>query len=132
MDSDVAPADYMAADAMVQFCHELINTGKENWHALLREEVFNVKTNETTEPHEKKICQDSDSEDDCVDDEPAQPKILSLSEATGMMDDLTDFAERRPRNESYVSSLNKVCCLMQNLRIQNLRQKRISDFFPEK
>ena len=33
-----------------------------------------------------------------------------------MMNDLTDFAERR----------------LEDLRIQNLRQKRISDFFPEK
>ena len=126
--SDVAPADYIAADDTVQFCHEPINTGKENWRALLREKVFNAKTNETTEPHEKKICQDSDIEDDCVDDEPAQPKILSLSEAVGMINDLTDFAERRLQDES----LNEVCCLMQNLRLQNLRQKRTSDFFPEK
>ena len=104
------------------------NTGKENWRALLREEVFNAKTNETTEPHEKKICQDSDSQDGCVDDEPVQSKILSLSEPNGMMDDLTDFAEIRFQDESLVSSLNNVCCLMQNLRIQNLRQKCISDF----
>ena len=131
IDSDVAPAGYIAADDTVQFCHEPINTGKKNWRALLREEVFNAKTNETTEPHEK-ICQDSDSEDDCVDDEPTQPKILSFSEAIGMMDDLNDFAERRLQDESLVSSLNKVCCLMQNLRIQNLRQKRISDFSPGK
>ena len=67
---------------MVQFCHFAINTGKENWHALLQEEVLNAKINKNTESHEKMICQDSDSEeDDCVDHELAQPKILSLSEA---------------------------------------------------
>ena len=75
IDSDVASADYIAADDTIQFCHEPINTGKGNWRALLREEVFSAKTHETTEPHEKKICQDGDSEDECIDDEPAQPKF---------------------------------------------------------
>ena len=79
------------------------------------------------------ICQDNDrEEDDCVDHEPAQPKFLSLSEAIGMMDDLTYLAGKRHQHESLVSSLNKVCCLMQNLKIQSLKQKRISYFFPAK
>ena len=87
---------YVAADDMLQFFHEPINTGKENWRALLRDEVLNAKINKNTDPHEKMICRDSDSkEDDCVDDEPAQPKILSVSEAIGMMDGLTDIAEKR-------------------------------------
>ena len=47
IDSDVAPVDYIAADDTVQFSHDPINTGKENWSALLQEEVFNAKTNET-------------------------------------------------------------------------------------
>ena len=81
---------------MVQFCHEPINTGKKNWHALLQDKVLNARINENTEPHEKIICQDSDSKEDvCIDHEPAKPKILSLSEAIGMMDGLTDFAEKK-------------------------------------
>ena len=90
---------------------------------------MNAKINENTEPHEKMICQDSDSEeDDCADHEPAKPEILSFSEAIGMMDDLIDFAENRLQNEFIVSSLNKVCCLMQNLKIHSLKQKRIVTF----
>ena len=78
---------------------------------------MNAKFNENTELYEKMICQDGDSEgDDCVDHEPAQPKILSLSEAIGMMDGLTDFAEKRFQCGSVVSSLNKIRCSMQNLR----------------
>ena len=61
--------------------------------------------------------------------EQPQSKITSLSEAIKMLDDLAEFAERRLQDESLVSSLNKVCSAMQNLRIQNLRQKRISDYF---
>ena len=67
--------------------------------------------------------------EECVDAEPAQPKITSLSEAIEMLDDLAEFAERRLQDEPLVSSLNKVCSGMQNLRIQNFRQNRISDYF---
>ena len=54
---------------------------------------------------------------------------MSLSEAIEMLYDLAEFAKRRLQDESLVSSLNKVCSVMQNLRIQNFRQKRISDYF---
>ena len=81
---------------LFRFCHKSVNTGKENWRALLRDEVLNAKINENTEPREKMICQDSDSEkDDCVDHQPVQPRILSLPEAIGTMDGLTDFAEKK-------------------------------------
>ena len=96
---------------------------------MLRNEVLSTKTDENTEPVEKIVCVDSDSEEECVDAEPAQPKITSLSEAIEMLDDLAEFAERRLQDESLVSSLNEVCSAMQNLRIQNFRQKRISDCF---
>ena len=55
--------------------------------------------------------------------------VRNLSKAIEMLDDLAEFAERRLQDESLVSSLNKVCSSMQNLRIQNFRQKRISDYF---
>ena len=61
-----------------------------------------------TEPHEKNICQDSDSEDDCADDEPAQPKILSLSEAIGMMDDLLILLKEGFKMNSLSHSSTKV------------------------
>ena len=94
---------------------------------------MNSKFTENTEPHEKMICKDSDSEDDdCVDHEPVQPKILSLSEAIGMMD---YFAERRLQDGSLVLSLNKVRCLMQNLRIresqaETYQQKKHQQLMP--
>ena len=90
---------------------------------------MSTKTDENAEPVEKIVCVDSDSEEECVDAEPVQPKITSLSEAIEMLDDLAEFAERRLQDESLVSSLNKVCSAMQNLRIRNFRQKRISDYF---
>ena len=90
---------------------------------------MSTKTDENAEPVEKIVCLDRDSEEECVDAEPAQPKITSLSEAIEMLDDLAEFAEGRLQDESPVSSLNKVCSAMQNLRIQNFRQKRISDYF---
>ena len=106
-----------------------IDLSNKEWRSLLRNDVLSTKTDENAEPVEKIVCVDSDSEEECVDAEPAQPKITSLSEAIEMLDDLAEFAERRLQDESLVSSLNKVCSAMQNLRIQNFRQKRISDYF---
>ena len=115
---------------MVPFCREPIDLSNEEWCSLLRNEVLSTKSDENAEPVEKIVCVDSDSEEECVDAEPAQPKIASpLSEAIEMLDDLAEFAERRLQDESPVSSLNKVCSAMQNFRIQNFRQKRISDYF---
>ena len=115
---------------MVPFCREPIDLSNEKWRSLLRNDVLSTKTDENAEPVEKIVCVDSDSEEECVNAEPAQPKITSLSEAIEMLDDLAEFAERRLQDESLVvSSLNKVCSAMQNLRIQNFRQKRISDYF---
>ena len=96
---------------------------------LLRNKVLSTKTDKNAEPVEKIVCVDSDSEEGCVDAEPAQPKITSLSEAIEILGDLAEFAERRLQDESLVPSLNKVCSAMQNLRIQNFRQKQISDYF---
>ena len=79
---------------------------------------MSTKTDENAEPVEKIVCVDSDSEEECVDAEPAQPKFMSLSEAIKMLDDLAKFAERRLQDKSLVSSLNKVCSAMQNWRIQ--------------
>ena len=59
-----------------------------------------TKTDENAEPVEKIVCVDSDSKEECVDAEPAQPKITSLSEAIEMLDDLAEFAERRLQDES--------------------------------
>ena len=129
IDGDASSADYIDADDMVPFCRELIDLSNEEWRSLLRNEVLSTKTDENAEPVEKIVCVDSDSEEECVDAEPAQPKITSLSEAIEMLDDLVEFAERRLQDESLVSSLNKVCSAMQNLRIQNFRQKRITDYF---
>ena len=129
IDGDASSADYIDADDMVPFCREPINLSNEEWRSLLRNEVLRTKTNENAEPVEKIVCVDSDSEEKCVDAEPAQPKITSLSEASEMLDDLAEFAERRLQDESLVSSLNKVCSAIQNLRIQNFRQKQISDYF---
>ena len=91
--------------------------------SLLRNEVLSTKTDENAEPVEKIVCVDSDSEEECVDAEPAHPKIMSLPEAIEMLDDLAEFTERRLQDESLVSSLNKVCSAMQNLRIQNFSQE---------
>ena len=121
--------DYIDADDMVPFCREPIDLSNEEWRSLLRNEVLSTKTDENAELVEKIVCVDSDSKEVCVDAEPTQPKIRSLSEAIEMLDDLAEFAERRLQDESLVSSLNKVCSAMQNLRIQNFRQKRISDYF---
>ena len=129
IDGDTSSADYIDADDMVPFCRKPIDLGNEEWRSLLRNEVSSAKTDENAEPVEKIVCVDSDSEEECVDAEPAQPKITSLSEAIEMLDDLAEFAERRLQDEYLVSSLNKVCSAMQNLRIQNFRQKRISDYF---
>ena len=123
------PIDYIDADDMVPFCREPIDLSNEEWRSLLRIEVLSTKTDENAEPVEKIVCVDSDSEEECVDAEPAQPKITSLSEAIEMLHDLAEFSERRLQDESLVSSLNKVCSAVQNLRIQNFRQKRISDYF---
>ena len=116
IDGDASPADYT-------FCREPIDLSNEEWRSLLRNEVLSTKTDENAEPVEKIVCVDSDSEEECVDAELAQPKITSLSEAIEMLDDLAEFAERRLQDESLVSSLNKVCSAVQNLRIQNFRQK---------
>ena len=83
---------------------------------------MSTKTDENAEPVEKIVCVDSDSEEECVDAEPAQPKITSLSEAIEMLDDSAESAERRLQDESLVSSLKKVCSALKNLRIQNFRQ----------
>ena len=114
---------------MVPFCREPIDLSNEEWRSLLQNEVLSTKTDENAEPVEKIVCVDSDSEEECVDAEPVQPKILPLSKAIEMLDDLAEFAERRLQDGSLVSSLSKVCSAMQNLRIQNFRQKRISDYF---
>ena len=111
------------------FSREPIDLSNEEWRSLLRNEALITKTDENAEPVEKIVCFDSDSKEECVDAEPAQPKITSLSEAIEMLNDLAKFAERRLQDESLVSSLNKVCSAIQNLRIQNFRQKRISDYF---
>ena len=66
---------------MVPFCREPIDLSNEEWRSLLRSEVLTTKTDENAEPVEKIVCVDSDSEEECVDAEPAQPKITSLSEA---------------------------------------------------
>ena len=124
IDGDASSADYMDADDMVSFCRDPIDLSNEEWRSLLRNDVSSTETDENAEPVEKIVCVDSDSEEECVDAEPAQPKITSLSE-----DDLAEFAERRLQDESLVSSLNKVCSAMQSLRIQNFRQKRIIDYF---
>ena len=113
---------------MVPFCREPIDLSNEEWRSLLRNEVLSTKTGENAEPVEKIVCVDSDSEEECVDAEPTQPKIPLLSEAIEMLDDLAEFAERRLQDESLVSSLNKVCSAMQNLKIQNFRQKQIIDY----
>ena len=124
IDGDASSADYMDADDMVSFCRDPIDLSNEEWRSLLRNDVSSTETDENAEPVEKIVCVDSDSEEECVDAEPAQPKITSLSE-----DDLAEFAERRLQDESLVSSLNKVCSAMQSLRIQNFRQKGIIDYF---
>ena len=65
---------------MVQFCDESIDTGKENWRALFRDEVLNAKINENTEPHEKMT---DNEKGDCVDHESVQQRFyhsLKLSE----------------------------------------------------
>ena len=129
IDGDASSADYIDADDMVPFCREPIDLSNEEWRSRLQNEVLSTKTDENAEPVEKIVCVDSDSEEECVDAEPAQPKIMPLSKAIEMLDDLAEFAERRLQDESLVSSLNKVCSAMQNLRIQNFRQKRISDYF---
>ena len=126
IDGDASSADYIDAGDMVPFCREPIDLSNEEWHSLLRNEVLSTKTDENAKSVGKIVCVDSDS---CVDAEPVQPEITSLSEAIEMLDDLAEFAERRLEDESLVSSLNKVCSAMQNLRIQNFRQKRISDYF---
>ena len=71
---------------------------------------MSTKTDKNAEPVEKIVCVDSDSasEEECVDAEPAQPKITSLSEAIKMLDDLAEFAERRLQDKSLVSSLIKL------------------------
>ena len=114
---------------MVPFCRKPIDLSNDEWHSLLQNEVLSTKTDENAEPVEKIVCVDSDSKEECVDDEPAQPKITPLSKAIEMLDDLAKFAETRLQDESLVSSLNKVCSAMQYLRNQNFRQKRISDYF---
>ena len=129
IDGDASSADYIDADDMVPFCQEPIDLSNEECRSLLRNEVLSNRTDENQEPVEKIVCVDSDSEEECVDAESAQPKITSLSEAIEMLDDFAEFAKRRLQDESLVSSLNKVCSAMQNLRIQNFRQKRISDYF---
>ena len=92
-------ADYIDADDMVLFCREPIDLRNEEWHSLLRNEVLSTKTDENTEPVEKIVCVDSDSEEECVDAEPAQPKITSLSEAIEILDDLAEFVERRLQDD---------------------------------
>ena len=114
---------------MVPFCREPIDLSNEEWRSLLRNEDLSTKTDENAEPVEKIVCVDSDSEEECVDAEQAQPKIMSLSEAMEMLDDSAEFAERKRQEVSLVSSLNKVCSAVQNLRIQNFRPKRFSDYF---
>ena len=95
IDGDASSADYIDADDMVPFCREPIDLSNEEWRSLLRNEVSSSKTDENAEPVEKIVCVDSDSEEECVDAEQAQPKITSLSEAIEMLDDLAEFAERR-------------------------------------
>ena len=75
-------------------------TSNEEWRSLLRNEVLSTKTDENAEAVEKIVCIDSDSEE-CVDAEPAKPKITSPSEAIEMLDDLAEFAERRLQDEIY-------------------------------
>ena len=101
----------------------------EKWKNAYGISPCSIEGESDAEPVEKIACVDSDSEEVCVDAEPAQPKITSLFEAIEMLDDLVEFAERRLQDESLVSSLNKVCSAIQNLIIQNFRQKRISDYF---
>ena len=113
IDGDASSANYMDEDDMIPFFREPIDLSNEEWRSLLRNEVLSTKTDENAEAVEKIVCVESDSEEVCVDAEPAQPKITSLSEAIEMLDDLAEFAERRLQDESLVSSLNKVCSAMQ-------------------
>ena len=107
IDGDASSADYIDADDMVPFCQEPIDLSNEEWRSLLQNEVLSTKADENAEPVEKIVCVDSDSEEECVDAEPAQPKITSLTEAIEIIDDLAEFAERRLQDESLVSSLNR-------------------------
>ena len=72
IDGDASSADYIDADDMVPFCREPIDLSNEEWRSLLRNEVLSIKTDEHAEPVEKNVCVDSDSEEECVDAEPAR------------------------------------------------------------
>ena len=91
IDDDASSADYIDADGNFPFCGESIDLSNEEWRSLLRNEVLSTKTDENAEPVEKIVCVDSGSEEECVDAEPAQPKITSLSDAIEMLDDLQNL-----------------------------------------
>ena len=72
----------------------------------------------------KKICIDSDSSDNEAEYKAKRVSVPSILGAIQMIDELTLFAQVTLEDEELDTTLNSVCRLLQEERLQCLKQKQ--------
>ena len=79
----------------------------------------------------KKLCVDSDSNDDEPEKEEKALTFPTSRSAIQLVDELTQFAWDSVEEEELVTSLNSVCRLHKERRTKRFNQKNIRDYFLE-
>ena len=121
---EVSPEDFIAIDNAVPCYRTPFDTSTCEWRIRLREETLKSRIASA-----KKICVDSDSSDDEAEYEEKRVSVPSIRAAIQMVDELTLFAQVTLEDEELVTTLNSACRLLQEKRLQCLKQKTLVTTF---
>ena len=116
---EVYPEDFIVFDNIVPCYRTPLDTSTCEWRIHLPEETLKSHI-----ASGKKIGIDSDSSGDEAEHEEKTVSVPSIRAAIQMIDELTLFVQVTLEDEELDTTLNSVCRLLQEKRVQCLKQKK--------
>ena len=119
---NVSVTKYVNFDASISSSEPLINEHKIDWQQKSREDCINTVLNENNIAQE--ISDDDNDDDEEVDE--IEDKTLSFTESLKMLDKINKCSFLDEERHKMLSTVTKK---LENLQLQNKKQKSIKSYF---
>ena len=119
---NVSVTKYVNFDASISSSEPLINEHKIDWQQKSREDCINTVLNENNIAQE--ISDDDNDDDEEVDE--IEDKTLSFTESLKMLDNINNCSFSDEESHKTLSTVTKK---LENLQLQNKKQKSIKSYF---